>query len=92
MESCWAPLASGRPSFQRLKLVLQDAFALAFAEGAVEQEGGGMCVVCLERVASMALVPCGHRCVCEECAPFLPGIGCPICRAPVEKSVRVFDS
>ncbi|KAJ1482268.1 hypothetical protein T484DRAFT_1952444 [Baffinella frigidus] len=57
-------------------------------------EGGGRaCVVCLERLAVMALLPCGHRCVCARCSDggALRSV-CPMCRADVENAVRVFDS
>ncbi|KAJ1483032.1 hypothetical protein T484DRAFT_1801914 [Baffinella frigidus] len=57
------------------------------------EERGRSCVVCLERLAVMALLPCGHRCVCARCydGGALRGV-CPICRAAVESAVRVFDS
>jgi len=84
MQSCWAPLASDRPSFQHLKLVVQDAFASAFADEKTS------CVVCLDRVAIMALLPCGHRCACAECAGGVRD--CPICRGKVDKALRVFDT
>ena len=36
-----------------------------------EKEGAGMapdCVICWEARANMVLVPCGHLCMCYECA------------------------
>ena len=48
----------------------------------------GLCVVCLDRQATHALLPCGHRCACEEHAPGLDP--CPICRTPVQGRNRIF--
>ena len=46
------------------------------------------CVVCIENEAVMALMPCGHRCACEACAPNLRN--CPMCRQPVRESTRIY--
>ena len=47
------------------------------------------CVVCLVKRARMALVPCGHKCVCGSCAAMLKqrGKACPICRETVDSYV-----
>ena len=59
------------------------------------------CCVCLKDVLAaelVALVPCGHRCVCEECwrVKLLPRKSttrqCPICCATVVSAIRVFDT
>ena len=59
------------------------------------------CCVCLKDVLAaelVALVPCGHRCVCKECwrVHLLPRESatrlCPICEATVVSAMRVFDS
>jgi hypothetical protein len=49
------------------------------------------CALCLDQPATVALVPCGHRCVCEEHAALVAN-RCPICRAPATGIVRVFDT
>lgn len=50
-----------------------------------------LCVVCLDELRSQILAPCGHRCVCTECAPSL--VACPICRARVKCVIsQVWDS
>ena len=46
------------------------------------------CVVCLDQKAVMAFMPCGHRCVCEGCAPALSE--CPMCRSPKQSVVRIY--
>lgn len=55
------------------------------------------CAVCLESedVALQALVPCGHECVCADCAAALlaaPEKKCPVCRADITSSMRVWRS
>jgi len=48
------------------------------------------CVVCMEREETMIIVPCGHQCLCDECAPLFPrGASCPYCRGKVEAVIRV---
>jgi len=53
------------------------------------------CVVCLDAPRTHVLVPCGHRCVCEDCCNrviVLPDGGreCPMCREPVLTSCLVY--
>ena len=85
MHKCWAPVAAGRPAFLGLKLLLQNALGDAMARAAREP-----CVVCLEREPCIALSPCGHKCLCAECLGDVQE--CPVCRAPVAASLRVFDT
>jgi hypothetical protein len=51
-----------------------------------------LCVYCLELEATTALAPCGHRCLCQEHAELLLGMGegCPLCRAPIQSLLRVY--
>ncbi len=46
------------------------------------------CVICLDGPVQMALVPCGHACVCTGC-----GVGldlCPICRRSADTKLELF--
>lgn len=56
------------------------------------KEGGTIdkdaCVVCLDRTATHAVIPCGHRCVCEECETLVST--CPMCRGAKDSTLRVF--
>ena len=61
--------------------------AAAAADGAAEAD---LCVICLDAPKTHLLVPCGHRCVCEKCAPQLMGGPCPVCREPCREMVKVF--
>ena len=61
-----------------------------------EQEERMLCVVCLERARSHVLLPCGHKCLCSSCVDTVLGTGadavCPLCRTPIQKAQRVFDT
>ncbi|KAK3237668.1 hypothetical protein CYMTET_52277 [Cymbomonas tetramitiformis] len=52
------------------------------------------CCVCLDAAREYAFMPCGHRCVCELCAESTmrsTGALCPVCRRPVQGSLRIYD-
>ena len=51
-------------------------------------EDNKVCVVCMDAPLQMVLVPCGHMCVCEECAQQISQ--CPICRKPTQSTMKVF--
>ena len=89
MESCWRQGPNDRPSISQLKFDLEDAFASLQAALADKDNGDeNLCVVCMERDAAIALLPCGHLCACEEDAGLLNL--CPICRAPVQTRQRIW--
>ncbi|XP_064460703.1 mitochondrial ubiquitin ligase activator of NFKB 1-like [Ornithodoros turicata] len=47
------------------------------------------CVVCLSHPVEVMLLECGHVCLCADCAEqALPS--CPVCRAPIVRSVAAF--
>ena len=50
---------------------------------AAEPSDDQMCVVCMGRQSTSAFLPCGHRCVCCECAEQMRQRRdkCPICRS-----------
>ena len=53
--------------------------------------GTSKCVVCLERRPTMAVYPCGHRCLCAVDAPRFVGTACPICRGPATSVLAIYD-
>lgn len=56
-------------------------------------EGKRECVICLDANITMAFMPCGHMCVCKECAEkYIHAAPCPICRKPVGSYVEIFMS
>jgi len=46
------------------------------------------CTICMDRKATVAMVPCGHLCCCDKCSQGLQS--CPICRAPVTKTQVIY--
>lgn len=52
------------------------------------------CVVCMENPKEVLLYPCGHRCLCARCSVLLhlSNFTCPICRAPVNDLVRIYET
>lgn len=58
-----------------------------------KDEGTRECVICLDAKITMAFMPCGHMCVCKECAEkYIHAAPCPICRKPVGSYVEIFMS
>jgi Tfp pilus assembly protein FimV len=54
-----------------------------------------MCVVCFDAAKDHLIVPCGHQCVCAGCAEQLTKTRtptCPVCREPIQQTVKVFCS
>jgi hypothetical protein len=49
------------------------------------------CVICMDAEKTHILVPCGHQCVCHQCADVVLGGGiCPVCRGDVRSVVKVY--
>ena len=53
---------------------------------------GGECSVCMDQTNTHVLVPCGHKCVCSDCAELVRLQGaCPICRTAIVWVCEVFE-
>ena len=50
------------------------------------------CVICLEARRDIALLPCGHVCVCSGCFAQLPSAQCPLCRQEIHGTAPLFFS
>ena len=50
------------------------------------------CVVCLDEEITHTFTPCGHMCVCENCAEELIKAknNCPMCRNNIESSMKIY--
>ena len=82
VAKCWNTSPKNRPTFAVLGIELGCAAAV-----------GTECVVCTDAAATHAMVPCGHKIVCEEHAPAVLATGrCPICRAPVQSVMKIFEA
>jgi len=84
MNKCWNVAPHKRPAMLQVYVELQDAFANAIARASKPE-----CVVCLAKEPVIALMPCGHMCVCEDCGPMLRE--CPVCRATVMQAARIYQ-
>lgn len=47
------------------------------------------CVVCLEETVQVIFLPCGHMCCCAECHVSISD--CPMCRAYIERKIKVIQ-
>lgn len=47
------------------------------------------CVICCTNPFEIALLPCGHVCLCEDCSDKIDD-KCPVCRSNVETKTAVF--
>lgn len=55
------------------------------------------CSVCHEHSATKAVIPCGHLCMCEECNKSITKLDpsqrkCPLCRAQLLSTLRIYTS
>lgn len=94
MERLKAPLVV-QPSVQQEEEAPQEAapeeVPPAQEEAAPEDAGDqGRCVVCMNRAARIAMLPCGHLCCCDDCARDMTQ--CPVCRTPIQKTQRIFSA
>jgi chromosome segregation ATPase len=53
----------------------------------------GLCVVCMEKPADFAVVPCGHKCLCKVDADVMRHRNeCPVCRASVHACFQIWPA
>ena len=48
------------------------------------------CCLCLTLPSNHAMLPCGHLCVCADCAAYAQIDACPVCRGEVEQITIIF--
>ena len=53
-------------------------------------EDARLCKVCMEAEICFVFIPCGHICICENCALNRDLKNCPICRAKITKRLKTF--
>jgi hypothetical protein len=58
-------------------------------EDPAEDDPNNECVICLAAPKECVLLECRHACVCEQCGNTLAQ--CPLCRANIERVVRIFQ-
>ena len=84
-------------SLQRRKQALLDEMPANVRSRSVlsndqETATNSTCVVCLERQANFAVVPCGHVCLCSTCSDICTGDDrpCPLCRVDIQSTLRIY--
>jgi hypothetical protein len=55
------------------------------------------CVICQVTASSQAIIPCGHYCLCDDCAATLtsgPSESqvCPLCRTRIQSYLKIYQS
>lgn len=57
-------------------------------------ESDGACVICRGSKATIAIVPCGHLCMCQDCATELATREetCPLCRGQVTGTLKIYGA
>jgi len=53
------------------------------------------CIVCHDSEAVRAVIPCGHHCLCDDCADTIVSSSddaqlCPLCRGRIERTLTIF--
>ena len=75
---------------------LQDNAEQFEAKAATEMkdpaEGKGLCAVCMDKPNEYAVVPCGHKCLCEDCVEAVRQTQriCPMCRRDFQDIIKIF--
>ncbi|KZC11935.1 PREDICTED: mitochondrial ubiquitin ligase activator of nfkb 1 [Dufourea novaeangliae] len=81
---------------QRLAEELRQSLAASRKEGRqrvrdTDLREDQMCVVCRSNPREIILLPCGHVCLCEDCAENITN-DCPVCRAPISQKAAAYIS
>ena len=55
------------------------------------------CVTCHTAPSSRAIIPCGHHCLCDDCAVTLVALSpeariCPLCRGEIQSTLKIYSS
>jgi hypothetical protein len=64
----------------------------ASIDGLPEDE---ICIVCCNAPKECVFVPCGHHATCMACGKLVQeqaGKGCPVCRRPIERVLRIYEA
>ncbi|KAK3253725.1 hypothetical protein CYMTET_37060 [Cymbomonas tetramitiformis] len=59
-------------------------------DGLVTPSGRRLCIICCDQPFSVALVPCGHVCLCRGCSTRGRLDRCPMCRAKIDSLLNLY--
>jgi len=80
------PLSGGRPSYSSNQQELPE-----LDDEPERLQQNKECVICFDAKKTHALIPCGHKCVCETCATESSLTLCPLCKQSYNMVIRIFD-
>ncbi|KAI8585443.1 hypothetical protein BDZ88DRAFT_455943 [Geranomyces variabilis] len=62
--------------------------------GATDDDDDGLCKICCDKVVNCVFLECGHLVTCMDCGKILERTTreCPICREPIARIVRTFNT
>ena len=80
------------PSAEGLRTAVSNGGDASGAVAPISADGNksapSSCCVCLDACSVVAFVPCGHLCVCAQCADVCSN--CPLCRVAVATRIRIY--
>ena len=56
-----------------------------------QREKPRVCTICLDKPLTHAVMPCGHKCMCGDCAAKLTSKVCPICKDEYIKIGQIYE-
>ncbi|KAK3289564.1 hypothetical protein CYMTET_3001 [Cymbomonas tetramitiformis] len=62
------------------------------ASSPLREKDERICVLCIDETPSVAIIPCGHMCLCTECAKTARVKTCPLCRATAKGTLKVYGA
>lgn len=86
LEECEKNSSPSAPSMSSASPETVEALENTFGPSTVSS---AECVICMDDSVQIIFVPCGHMCCCCNCQIEL--VDCPICRAIIEKKIRVIQ-
>ena len=75
---------------QRTAAKAREYIADASTDCSSSHEDNSTCVVCMSNQRNVALLECGHVCVCSTCVSQLNL--CPVCRQSIDRIVSLYQS
>ncbi len=72
-------------------------FGFIFFQANENEIESRMCIICMEKVKTIIVIPCGHKVFCDHCSQVHKNHNnnqtnqCPICRKPVQSFVKVYE-
>lgn len=76
--------------FSKTSLNMQGITILKKNSNVVIDTTNTLCIVCQTKTIAVALYPCGHVCMCNDCCKKYKKDICPLCRMKIDKKQRIY--